>query len=325
MKAGLLIPIAGFLALAGLTLEAADISARSRTDDTDRVWPMFAFQPSSPVETDEAEPVTPNDPVPTEGAPDDPPEPEQPQAAVPDASPVLTNETEEIPGADAESSASTPAPEKPSAATAAALPSRESRSRAERGSTRPDAGSGRSSRVRESSRSRTGPRGRESGGKLPATSSGSRDYAAFKVIIERNIFDATRSARSNRTAGEPHKPNRVDTITLVGILSYEKGPYAFFDGSSAEYKKVLEPGKSIAGYRLAEITSNAVELESGTNKVRLQIGMKMRREDGEWRVTESGGAPAEPETSSAGPSSDSSSEESDIVKRMMQQREQELK
>jgi hypothetical protein len=155
---------------------------------------------------------------------------------------------------------------------------------------------------------------------------GQKDYSAFKLIAERNIFNSARASRSSRASrSDERKPNHVDTLTLVGTIAYEKGPFAFFDGSSSDFKKVLEPGKSIAGYKIAEITGSMVKLEAGTNQVILNVGMQMRREEeGEWRVI--GGSPTSSKPAEASASASSSADDEDlIVKRMMQQREQELK
>lgn len=158
-----------------------------------------------------------------------------------------------------------------------------------------------------------------------ASDPGHGEYTSFNLISERNIFNSARMSRAARARGEERKPNRVDTLTFVGVISYEKGPFAFFDGSSDEYRKVLEPGKSIAGYKVLEVNPDTVKLESGTNTVSLNIGMQLRRDDeGDWQI--SGESPAASASSASGSSSMSSAaDETDIVKRMMQQREQELK
>ena len=54
-------------------------------------------------------------------------------------------------------------------------------------------------------------------------------------------------------------------MTLVGTMTYEKGTFAFFDGSSSEYRKALKRAGIIAGYKLTSIAANSVELASGTN------------------------------------------------------------
>jgi hypothetical protein len=150
------------------------------------------------------------------------------------------------------------------------------------------------------------------------------DFNDFKIIVDRNIFNARRSGGSTgRTDGE--KPPREDRITLVGTLSYEKGPYAFFDGSSSEFRKVAETGKSIAGYTITAIDTDAVKMTAGTNSITLHVGMELRREEeGEWRVSNGSFVQSTPTPSAS--SSDSSSNDDDaLVKKLMQQREQELK
>ena len=80
-------------------------------------------------------------------------------------------------------------------------------------------------------------------------------------------------------------------------MSYEKGLFAFFDGTSSEYRKVLKRTDTIAGYKVEDIAPNHVKLASGTNEFDLPVGMQMRREEeGDWLLT------TRTETPSAGPS-----------------------
>jgi hypothetical protein len=164
------------------------------------------------------------------------------------------------------------------------------------------------------------------GAGAPETSVAGRvDFSAFNIINERNIFNAARY-RGSKAVGEADRPPRVDHVTLVGTLTYEKGPYAFFDGSSSEFRAVLGPGKSIAGYTVAEIGNDTVKLAAGTNHVELRVGMQLRREEGgEWQVAGSGLAQASSSSSSASSTDSSGNDDGDIVKKLMQQREQELK
>jgi hypothetical protein len=130
------------------------------------------------------------------------------------------------------------------------------------------------------------------------------DFAAFKIVTERNIFDAKRTGRSSRGGGERRRVARVDTVALVGTLSYEKGNYAFFDGSSSEYRKALQSGATIAGYTLAEVLPNRVKLtqaNASNAPVELKVGLQLRREDGgDWQVT---ARSSSTERSSGGPPS----------------------
>src|SRR4030095_1989792 len=52
------------------------------------------------------------------------------------------------------------------------------------------------------------------------------DYASFKIIHERNIFNANRSRR-REGPGERTRPAKVETFSLVGTMSYAKGDFAF--------------------------------------------------------------------------------------------------
>jgi hypothetical protein len=151
------------------------------------------------------------------------------------------------------------------------------------------------------------------------------EFGGFKIITERNIFNTARSRRYAGTSDE-ERPARVDTITLVGTLAYDKGPYAFFDGSSSRFRQVLDAGKSIAGYTITEVNADRVKMAAGTNNVELRIGMQLRREeDGEWQVTGRAVAEAAASASTSAAADTSSGDADAITKRLMQQREQELK
>lgn len=164
-------------------------------------------------------------------------------------------------------------------------------------------------------------------------------FDEFKLISQRNIFDPNRSApgRPRRTEETP-KPKRIDYMNLVGAMSYEKGRFAFFNGSSSEYRKSVKPGDSIAGYKVADVTANKVTLESGDQKIEMPVGGQLKREDeGEWRLNStpesfaSAGTgssdSSSSSTSTSGASSSSSagseSEETNpILKKLLEQRRQ---
>ena len=95
-------------------------------------------------------------------------------------------------------------------------------------------------------------------------------------------------------------PKSVDSLTLVGIMSYEKGTFAFFDGTSSDYKKALKLNDVIAGHKVTNITPNSVKLADGTNELELTVGMQLRREeDGPWSLAGGPGSYATAPTSSS--------------------------
>jgi hypothetical protein len=116
-------------------------------------------------------------------------------------------------------------------------------------------------------------------------------YDAFRMISDRNIFNPNRVGRgAPRTTRRDTTPAaHVESFSLVGIMSYEKGLFAFFEGTSADFKKVLQADAVIGQYKLASVLPEAVKLTSGTNAFELKVGMQMRREDeGEWFLSATG-------------------------------------
>ncbi|MBX3744883.1 MAG: hypothetical protein KF833_06190 [Verrucomicrobiae bacterium] len=179
--------------------------------------------------------------------------------------------------------------------------------------------------------------------------------AEFGMIAERNIFNPQRTARSAAPPAPPREERRtvrVDTFALVGTLSYEKGRFAVFDGSRSEYRAVLSVGDTIAGYTIEAIHEGEVRLKSEGGGVDLRVSSGMRREDeGEWRPSSAGegfmaasgrrgddggrAASSRPTRSwdrtgnagsaTASPAPAGGEDASEVLRRLMQLREQELK
>jgi hypothetical protein len=167
----------------------------------------------------------------------------------------------------------------------------------------------------------------------PAAGPGS-SYADFKLIGDRNIFNPNRTRRSSRGGSDAPKPKPtiVQTLSLVGIMSYGKGDLAFFDGSSASLRKVAHTNDTIAGGQVLGITPSQVRMKLEGKEVTLAVGARFRREDeGAWTLVEPGGKPAASESGASAPAdgdapkSEAGGEESDVLKRLMQKREQEMK
>jgi len=111
------------------------------------------------------------------------------------------------------------------------------------------------------------------------------DYDSFKIITKRNIFDPNRSGKSStRARAMPDSRAAATTFSLVGTLRYEKGSFAFFEGSSSQYRLVLEPSDTIAGYKITDIAPGFVTLESTNGQaIALRVGMQMRKlDEGQW-------------------------------------------
>jgi hypothetical protein len=190
---------------------------------------------------------------------------------------------------------------------------------------------------------------------------GPTDYTRFSSFItERNIFNPNRYAIYSPTSRPVVRrpPPNAPMFTLVGTMSYEKGMFAFFDGNQSSLRKVLyqSESNSIAGFTLAEITLAGVKLQAADKKqiVEMKIGQAMRQEGSTWQLASQGGFfgggnggfggfveqnrgfDNGSSRESTAPAADSSSpdasaapspalEGNDVLKKLMQQREQELK
>jgi hypothetical protein len=182
----------------------------------------------------------------------------------------------------------------------------------------------------------------QSNNKVPSPT----DYAAFsRFVADRNIYDpnrqphftSTRPTTRTRTRTSPSAP----AFTFVGTMGYEKGLFAFFSGNNADLKKVLPVSETIAGYTVAEISQGRVTLTTTnqSEKLELKVGDVLRQENGKWALSRGGESPAASssamdttETSGgenaaasapAGPTA--AGESNEILKRLMQKREQENK
>lgn len=114
---------------------------------------------------------------------------------------------------------------------------------------------------------------------------GGTDFTPFQLIGQRNIFDPNRVPHV-RSGYSRSAPRIVDSFSFVGTMSYAKGTFAFFDGTSPDFRKVLELDGSIADFKVAVITPKSVTLLSGTNESILPLGTQMRRDDdGHWVVS----------------------------------------
>jgi hypothetical protein len=154
-------------------------------------------------------------------------------------------------------------------------------------------------------------------------------FDSFSIITQRNIFDPNRSRVRPYTPQPNHRP-AVESVDLVGTMSYPKGKFAFFSGSSSEYKKVLEPGAAIAGYTVKEIGPTTVTLASNGKEFEMKVGAELRNEAGQgWRLSARSEPP--PETTESvstdaaptAPPAGISPEMTDRIKQLMEQRQKE--
>jgi hypothetical protein len=123
------------------------------------------------------------------------------------------------------------------------------------------------------------------------------DYSAFaKFVADRNIFDPNRVQNvpwrklppRPPTPPTPPPPRAPDSFSLVGIIGYGEGKlagaYAFFDGTSQQYRKTVQLNGGIATFKVADIAADSVTLTTGTNsQTVLKIGDQLHDDgSGHW-------------------------------------------
>lgn len=167
-----------------------------------------------------------------------------------------------------------------------------------------------------------------------------QEFSNYRVVSQRNIFNQNRVPQSRGTAPVVVRTvprGTVDSLSLVGTLVYEKGRFAFFDGTSPDYRQVVQPAGTIAGYKVTAILPHSVQLEAGGKQFEMQVGTQLRRHGdiaqlAGGTVISTNATPvattfATP-TSTAAPAAaatPSAADAADVLKKLMEKRAQELK
>lgn len=176
--------------------------------------------------------------------------------------------------------------------------------------------------------------------------------ALARKVADRNIFDPDRQPRVRgesrpQTRPRPVVPADAPELGLVGVLRFERGTFAFFDGNASEYRKTLQIDSVIAGHIVGAITPQSVTLSlSNRPPIQLRVGQRLRKDsEGAWQLVASAGA-ADGFSRSSGSGSGSGSGSTgssaaasttttatgedppgsdEILKRLLKKREQEMK
>lgn len=161
----------------------------------------------------------------------------------------------------------------------------------------------------------------------PGAAPAASDFEAFRIVVDRNIFNPNRTGRSR--ASEEVQP-RFDTFGLVGTMESEQGLVAIFDSTDEALRKAVPEGGTIGGFTVKAIQPASVELVAGDKTQTIRMGQQLRRpEGGEWRLGPRDVARAEvarvekEKDRAAAPAIPANA--SDVVRRLMEQRQKQLK
>ncbi len=166
-------------------------------------------------------------------------------------------------------------------------------------------------------------------GTIPA-----QDISSYRVVSQRNIFNQNRIPvpRGGAPVVRTVLRGAVDGFTLVGTLVCENGQFAFFDGTSHEYRKAAKATDTIAGYKLAVILPDSVKLEADGKQFEMKVGTQLRRQGVAVQLVSANSAASAASaitTTNTTPATIATSggnvDAAELLKKLMQKREQELK
>jgi hypothetical protein len=111
------------------------------------------------------------------------------------------------------------------------------------------------------------------------------EFKDFKIILDRNVFDPSRSQRSSREErGRRVQP--PDRLALMGVLIDNGKAVAFFEGSQREYNTELQRGETIDGYTITNIRTDRLIMQKGNQRIDLPVGSSLTKRSGEdWALS----------------------------------------
>lgn len=157
-----------------------------------------------------------------------------------------------------------------------------------------------------------------------------KGFAGFRMVQTRNIFDPDRRPISPTQTGprlQTPPAERNDFVALTGIMVTAEKSLAFFSGSRADYNKVLGVNAEIAGAKVTKITPANIEVERDGKRTSIAVGQTVPLDPNAAPAA----APTNltpPPTAAAGASPSANAppaNASDVLRRMMERRQQETK
>jgi len=153
-------------------------------------------------------------------------------------------------------------------------------------------------------------------------------YERFTMVRTRNIFDPDRVGNAPITsAPKPTTPTAADYAALTGTLVTADKVLAFFSGSRPEFNKVLALREEIAGATLTQITPNSIVIERAGKATTVTVGQTVPLDANATPTAAPVNTAPTASTSASAPAANNPAlaNKEDIIRRMMEKRQQELK
>jgi hypothetical protein len=173
----------------------------------------------------------------------------------------------------------------------------------------------------------------------PGQSREKNSYEAYRLIRTRNIFDPNRLAPRPEPSRERSSSPRSRNLSLTGTMVADGKALAFFGGSRGD-GRVIGAGEKISDFTVKSIAPLQVELEKDGKVTTLVVGRQLSydsngiasdepagREEAptaETAPSTSNAPGAAPAPSQGGPSTAPSNDKNEILRRMMERRQQQM-
>jgi len=156
-------------------------------------------------------------------------------------------------------------------------------------------------------------------------------WAAYEVILNRNMFSRQRGSRRRRDEGPEREvvmPNPESYFRLKGVVQEDGTFIAFLEDTRSNSILKLRAGDSVARGTIKTLTLDAIEYQLGGQVTTIPLGKDLEGGQGAVTMNElmqfSGTAAGVPTEASAEPTEAPTPEAADILKQLMERRKQEL-
>jgi hypothetical protein len=120
----------------------------------------------------------------------------------------------------------------------------------------------------------------------PGPASKAPPFDTFRIITERNIFDATRAPFGD-ASGDAAGPPPTQTLRLMGTWIEGERTVALFESGPDGSHETLGRGGTLAGYSVEAIRTDAVVLRNEQGAIGIRVGGGLAKEaDGQWMAAE---------------------------------------
>jgi hypothetical protein len=154
------------------------------------------------------------------------------------------------------------------------------------------------------------------------TSAPAGSLEAFALVTERNIFNPNRTARTR--AAPEEKPVRTEEVALVGVVGFGTSTSAVFHSTDPRLKGEAAAGGRLGDFTVVAVSPSSVELRAGERSYSLAVAQRLTRaEGGEWTASAAPVPEARSRTEAAPVEVPANA--SEVLKRLMKQREKQLK